>query len=53
MLNEREYERETNCSGILRASSSLLRAQRVHRESFICVHANELAAAWPDPPTLI
>ena len=31
MLNERGYERETNCSGMLKISSRLLRAQRVHR----------------------
>ena len=53
ILNERGYERETNCSGMLRTSSSLLRAQRLHRAYCICVHANELAAVWPDPPTLI
>ena len=34
-------------------SSRLLRAQREQRACCICVHANELAAAWPDPPTLI
>ena len=53
MLIERGYERETNCSEMLRTSSRLLRAQRVHRACCICVHANELAAAWPNPPTLI
>ena len=53
MLNERGYERETNCSGMFRTSSMLLRAQRVHRACRICVHANELTAAWPDSPTLI
>ena len=53
MLNERGYERETNCSVMLKTSSRLLRAQRVHRASRKCVHANELAAAWPDPLTLI
>ena len=52
MLNERGYERETNCSGMLRTFSRLLRAQRVHRTYRICVHANELAAAWPDLATL-
>ena len=30
MLNERGYERHTNFSGILRSSSRLLCAQRVH-----------------------
>ena len=53
LLNERGYERETNCSGMLRNTSMILRAQRVHRACRICVHTNELAAAWPDPPTLI
>ena len=53
MLNERGYEREANYSGMLKNSSRLLRAQRVHRPCRICVHANELAAAWPDQPTLI
>ena len=38
---------------MLMTSSGLLRAQRVHRACRICVHANELAAAWPDQPTLI
>ena len=53
MLNERGYERETNYSGMLKTSSRLLRAQRVHRVCRICVHADEIAAAWPHPPTLI
>ena len=53
MINERGYERETNISGMLRISSRLLRAQRVHRAYSICVHTNDLAAAWPDQPTLI
>ena len=53
MLNERRYERETNCSGMLRTSSRLLRAQRVLRACRICHHAHELAAAWPDLPTLM
>ena len=53
MLNEKGYEQETNCSEMLKTSSRLLRAQRVHRACRICVHADELAAAWPDPPTLI
>ena len=44
-VNERGYERETNCSGMLRTPSRLLRAQRVHRACRIFVHANELAAA--------
>ena len=51
MLNERGYERETNRSGMRRTSSRLLRAQRVQRACRTCVHANELTAAWPDPPT--
>ena len=49
MLNERGYERETNCSGMLRTSSKLQRAQRVHRECRIRIHANEPATAWADP----
>ena len=53
MLNERFYERETNCFGMLENSSRLLRALRVPRAFRICVYAHELAAAWPDPPTLI
>ena len=53
MLNERGYERETYCSGMLRTSSRILRAQRVDRACRIYVHANELAAEWPDLPTLI
>ena len=53
MLNERGYERETNCSGILRTTSKILRTQRVHQACCICVHANELTAAWADPPKLI
>ena len=53
MLNERSYERETNCSGMLRTSSKLLRAQRVHHECRICVHANELEVEWADQPILI
>ena len=53
MLNERGYERETNCCGMLRTSSKLQRAQRVHRASSIRAHANEPATAWPDPPRLI
>ena len=42
MLNERGYERETNCSGMLRTSSKLLRAKRVHHACRICIHTNEL-----------
>ena len=53
MLNERGYERETNCSGMLRTSSKLQRAQRVHRECRIRIHANEPATARADPPRLI
>ena len=53
MLNERGYERETNCSGMLRTSSKLQRAQRVHGACRIRIHANELTKPWPDPPTLI
>ena len=30
MLNERGYERDTNCSEMLRTSSRLLRSQRMH-----------------------
>ena len=48
MLNERGYKREMNCSGMLRTSSELVRAQRIDRACRICVHANELAAAWPE-----
>ena len=36
MLNERGYERETNCSGMLRTYSKLPHAQRVHRACCIC-----------------
>ena len=53
MLNERGYERETNCSGMLRTYSKLQRAQRVHRACRIRIHANEPATAWADPPKLI
>ena len=53
MLNERGYERETNSSGMLRTSSKLKRAQRVHRECRIRIHANEPGKAWADPPKLI
>ena len=53
MLNERGYERETNCSGMLRTSSKLQRAQRVHRTYRTRIHANEPATAWADPPRLI
>ena len=53
MLNERGYERETNCSGMLRTTSKLQRAQRVRRACRICIHANEPATVWADPPRLI
>ena len=53
MLNEMDYERETNCSGMLRTSSKLQLAQHVHRVCSIHIHANEPATAWPDPPRLI
>ena len=53
MFNERGYERETNCSGMLRTSSKLQRAQRMHRARRIRIHANEPATAWADPPRLI
>ena len=47
MLNERGYERVTNCSGMLRTSSGFLRAQRVHRACCTCVHANEMRQLPP------
>ena len=53
MLNERCYESETKCSGMLMTSSKLQRAQRVHREGHIRIHANEPATARADPPQLI
>ena len=53
MLNERGYERETNYSGMLRNSSKLQRAQRVHQASHVHIHVNELATEWADPPRLI
>ena len=53
MLNERGYERETNCSGMLRISSKLQRAQRMHQACRIRIHANEPVTAWPEPPRLI
>ena len=53
MLNERGYERETNYSGILRTSSKLQRAQRLHRACSIRIHANEPATAWADLTRLI
>ena len=53
MLNERDYERETNCTGMLSTSSKLQRAQRLHRACRIRIHANEPATAWADPPRLI
>ena len=53
MLNERGYERETNCSGMLRTSSKLKRAQRVHRACRIRINTNEHATEWADLPRLI
>ena len=53
MLNERGYERETNCSGMFWISSKLQRAQRVHQACRIRIHANEPATAWAEPPKLI
>ena len=53
MVNERGYERETNCSGMLRTSFKLQRAQRVHRACRIRIKANEPATAWADPLRLI
>ena len=53
MLNERGYERGTNCSGMLRTSSKLQRAQRVHLVCRMRIHANEPATAWADSPKLI
>ena len=53
MFNEWGYERETNCSGMLRTSSKLQRAQRVHRACRIRIHANEPATALAVPPKLI
>ena len=53
MLNERGYEGETNCSGMLRTSSKLQRAQREHRACRIRIHAHKPATAWEDPPRLI
>ena len=53
MLNEMGYERETNCSGMLKTSSKLQRAKRVHRTCRIRIHANEPATAWADLPKLI
>ena len=53
MLNERGYERETNSSGMLRTSSKLQRAKRVHRTCRIRLYAKEPATAWADPPRLI
>ena len=53
MLNERGYERETDCSGMLRTSSKLQRAQHVHRACRIRINANEPATAWADPPRLL
>ena len=53
MLNQMGYERETNCSGMLKTSSNIQRAQRMHRACRIRIHANEPATAWADPPRLI
>ena len=53
MFNESGYERETNCSGMLKTSSKLQLAQRVHRACRIRIHANEPAKAWADMPRLI
>ena len=53
MLNERGYERGTNCSGMLKTSSKLQRAQRVYWVCRIRVYANELETAWVDTPKLI
>ena len=53
MLNEWGYERETNCSGILRTPPKLQRAQRVHRACRIRIHANVSATEWADPLKLI
>ena len=53
MLNERGYERETNCSGMLRTSSKLQCAQRAHRACRKRIQAIEPATEWADPPKLI
>ena len=53
MLNERGYECEGKCSGMLRTTSKLQGAQRVHRACRIRIHANEPATTWADPPRLI
>ena len=53
MFNERDYKRETNCSGMLTTSSKLQRDQRVHRACRIRIQANEPAKAWADPSRLI
>ena len=53
MPNKRGYAHETNCCGMIRTSSKLQRAQRVHRACRICIHANEPATAWADTPKLI
>ena len=43
MLNERGYERETNCSGMLRTSFKLQRAQHVHQACRkLCEHVRLL-----------
>ena len=53
MLNEKGYERETNCSGMLMTSSKLQRVQRVHRACRMRIHVNEPATAWADLHRLI
>ena len=53
MFKERGYERETNCSGMLRTSSNHQRVQHVHVACRIRILANEPATAWADVPTEI
>ena len=53
MPNRRGCVGETNCSGMIRTSSKLQRAQDVHRVCHICIHSNEPATAWADKPRLI
>ena len=53
MPNKRGYAHETNCCGMIRTSSKLQRAQRVHWACRICIHANEPATAWADTPRVI
>ena len=45
--------RETNCSGMIRTSTKLQRAQHMHWVCHICIHANERATACADTPRLI